>query len=422
MSSRWAWILLAAMAIILLYYFFWRSPGVHWRADFNQSAQQPYDLHFTRALLQQSLPAGSFTEVQGSLDKYLGQDSEQAVYVAMGHGLKWNRENEYALTEFVQKGNTAVISMQFLPTALLQMLTPHTDTLSRNQMVSRLTSTEVTMHYYPVGHNETVELSCFYSNGYQKVMTAWIFFHPTLISDPEIIVHGRIEREANLIEIRHDQGKWLLHTNPMAFTNLHMSAPENFEYLRYVFEAAGQYDRLYWDKGNILDMESAMLQDFGMEGTVPPERVRRPGHGPLAVLLSERSFRYAWYLLLTGVFLFMALAAKRRQRPVPVLQKRENTGLDYIQTIGELYFRHGDPREMADLLYRSFSRDFYALYHRVWDPADPEQIEMISKKTLRVPETIQKATEFIQQYSNHGLTEATRLPELRKHIQTILNQ
>jgi hypothetical protein len=69
--------------------------------------------------------------------------------------------------------------------------------------------------------------------------------------------------------------------------------------------------------------------------------------GPLMFILSKRSLKWAWYLSLLLLIIYMIFIGKRRQRVIPVVESVKNTSLEYIKTVGKLYFMENDHRSIA---------------------------------------------------------------------------
>ncbi len=63
-----------------------------------------------------------------------------------------------------------------------------------------------------------------------------------------------------------------------------------------------------------------------------------------------------WILIATGV-VYLVMAGRRRQRPIPVLSPVRNTSLDFVSTVGRLYYGRHDNLNLANKLTRLF-RDY----------------------------------------------------------------
>ncbi|HJY13991.1 MAG TPA: hypothetical protein VJ304_14455, partial [Flavobacterium sp.] len=63
-------------------------------------------------------------------------------------------------------------------------------------------------------------------------------------------------------------------------------------------------------------------------------------------ILGNPALKYAWWLLLGGLILFIFFNAKRKQRIVPVIEPLKNTSVDFVKSIGNLYLQEGDFHDM----------------------------------------------------------------------------
>jgi len=59
---------------------------------------------------------------------------------------------------------------------------------------------------------------------------------------------------------------------------------------------------------------------------------------PLSFVLSQESLRWAWYMLLCLGILYILFYTKRRQRVMPVVNPIKNTSIDFVKTIGAIYY------------------------------------------------------------------------------------
>jgi len=68
--------------------------------------------------------------------------------------------------------------------------------------------------------------------------------------------------------------------------------------------------------------------------------------------------------------LYLIFRAKRRQRVIPVNEPVTNTSLEFIDTIGRLYFQKGNPRQLIlqKMKYlQNFIKNRYGLNVQEWD-------------------------------------------------------
>ncbi len=111
---------------------------------------------------------------------------------------------------------------------------------------------------------------------------------------------------------------------------------------------------------------------------------------PLNFILSEPALKWAWYILLSIALLFMLFRAKRQQQIIPVLPANENTSLDFVNTIGRLYFLQKNNKQLAERQsehWFSFIRKKYGI---ATTKLDKEFIKKLSVKSELPSQLIQK--------------------------------
>ena len=75
---------------------------------------------------------------------------------------------------------------------------------------------------------------------------------------------------------------------------------------------------------------------------------------PLRYILREPPLKWALRLMLLGVLLFIVFRGRRWQRAVPVVAAPVNATLDFVRTVGRLYFQHADHSALVDRKLRYF--------------------------------------------------------------------
>ena len=129
---------------------------------------------------------------------------------------------------------------------------------------------------------------------------------------------------ANFVEVKHGKGKFYFHTEPMVLTNFYLLKNDDYQYVENIFSY-------------LPDRRTVWFQDS-------QEYVNT---SPLRFILSQPALRYAWYLFLLSLPLFVFFHAKRRQRVVPVIEPLKNSSAEFVKTIGNLYLQEGNSKDMA---------------------------------------------------------------------------
>jgi ribosomal protein L20A (L18A) len=135
------------------------------------------------------------------------------------------------------------------------------------------------------------------------------------------------KNEPNFIRTRFGKGSFYICTVPHAFTNYYlvsnMAADYAFKALSYLPKQDTYWDEYYKTGKEIID-------------------------SPLRYVLSQSPLQWAYYLVIAGLFLFVISFARRRQRIIPVILPLANTTLEFIETVGRLYFQTGAHKALAE--------------------------------------------------------------------------
>lgn len=169
-------------------------------------------------------------------------------------------------------------------------------------------------------------------------------------------------KEVNFIKIRFGGGAFYIHAAPLCFSNYFMLHQNNAEYtakaLSYIDPAV---THIYWD-------------EYYKTGTATSDT-------PLRFLLNNEFLSWAYYITLFTMILFVLFEMKRRQRPIPVVEPLKNTSLEFVQTVGNVYFNKKDNLNIAHkkISYlKEFIRTRFYLSSAQWND---EFAELLTKKT-----------------------------------------
>lgn len=129
--------------------------------------------------------------------------------------------------------------------------------------------------------------------------------------------------QANFIKAKLGKGNIYVHCEPLFLTNYYLLKSGNTQYTQDVFSYLKDRETLWFVEANT--KESRFFMRF---------------------ILGNPALKYVWWLLLSGLVLFIFFNAKRKQRIVPIIEPLKNTSLDFVKSIGNLYLQEGDFHDM----------------------------------------------------------------------------
>ena len=127
------------------------------------------------------------------------------------------------------------------------------------------------------------------------------------------------------LRVRYGRGSFYLSTVPLAFTNYTIVSQQS----AYAFNAL-----------SYLPVQNTMWDEFYKIG-------RLEAGTPLRYILNRAPLKWAYVFCLITVALVVISGAKRKQRVIPVVPPLANTTLEYAATVGSLYYRTGDHKNLA---------------------------------------------------------------------------
>ncbi len=131
----------------------------------------------------------------------------------------------------------------------------------------------------------------------------------------------------NFVRIRYGEGYFYLSATPLAFTNYNMMLADNAAYISACLSYLPVRDT-YWDEYY--------------------KNYREADSNSLRFIESQPPLYWAYYLALWSAVVYIVFESKRRQRVIPIVEPPKNTTLEFVSTIGRLYFQNGNHKDIAD--------------------------------------------------------------------------
>lgn len=148
-----------------------------------------------------------------------------------------------------------------------------------------------------------------------------------------------IKKVPAAVSVPYGKGEVIFVSSPLLFTNYGMLEGNTsvyiFRLMSYLADLPVYRTEAYVKTDAMLVAEQSPFREF----------IKRP---PL---------RWALYLALLGVVLFMIFTARRRQRVIPIMSKPANRSLEFIQLIGTLYYQRKDHVNLVRKKFKLFAEE-----------------------------------------------------------------
>jgi len=103
---------------------------------------------------------------------------------------------------------------------------------------------------------------------------------------------------------------------------------------------------------------------------------------PMDYVLAQPSLMWAYYLVVLSLLFYALLRGRRRQKVIPLIPRYDNTSLDHVQMLADLYESQGQHNKlighMRQLFYHKMEQRYFL------KPSHPDYVEKLSQKS-KVP-------------------------------------
>jgi hypothetical protein len=198
------------------------------------------------------------------------------------------------------------------------------------------------------------------------------------------------------VRIQKGRGAFILNCTPIIFTNIYLLANENHDFVSASLSYLPEKDTYRTEFYHLGRMETAT---------------------PLRFILTNESLSWAYYIAIITLLLFMIFEAKRKQRIIPVIKPLTNTTLEFISTIGNLYYQRGDHKNIADKKIQFFFDYVHAHYFVSTTHRDEGFVSMVARKSGAGEQTVRSLIETINKIHSKEKIEKDELMVLNSLLE-----
>ncbi len=401
--------ILLVLALLTIAFLSQPRTRFNWDPTYEAQSKEPFGTYIMAELLQNDFPGKGFEILRDSVKSMLPAKNEAANYVFIGEALYMDSLDIDALLKFVEYGNTAFIASRTIPQELMDFMYYDECDYSEWTDYSSLRDTAVTINLLDPALRAKRDFR--YEFVYRNKVRAynWSYIDHFYLCEGEFGMEKLGVLNDSLIhfaKIQYGEGIFYLHTVPLAFTNYHMLEKSSLDYANRVFSylPAG---KIYWDEYSKTLESIGRARNGGGNRAISQE-------SPVQYLLSQPPLAWAWYLLLAMGLLFLLFRTKRRQRIIPVLEPNTNTSLEFVATIGRLYFLQNSHKKLALQKMKLFQNFVRERYHLRGHEPDAEFIEKLVAKSEVSPALIDKILLMYRNINNSNIITENTLIEFHQ--------
>jgi len=354
----------ALIAIIIIE--FVKPKPLNWKENYTVESKIPFGCYLIseeiEGLFNNEVPTKIIDE-----DPFLFlRDSsyqQNSMYLFVNSSIGFDKRQYEKLTSFVEQGNTVFISSRSFGTVFNDSL--GIDTYTYNYIFEEESNPTFFSKTFEKDSTQFSYKKGFYQSTFTEIdtlkTTALGYFH---------VEGGNDLEELNFVKISFGKGSFYLHSMPEAFSNY------------YLMEGSQQY------VANVLSYvnpSKIYIDNYLKVG-------RKVVSSPMRFVLNEASLKWAYYLLMVGLLLFVIFRGKRVQRIIKVIEPLENSSIEFTKTIGDLHFQHKDFGNIIQKKITYFLEKIRSQYYLDTNSLNEEFCKKLAQKSNS---NVEEATQLV---------------------------
>lgn len=384
-------ILLTVLAIVALEMN--KPKKINWYPSYATHHKIPFGSYVFNEQLQRI--ASKVTLVDRPPYEYLKANDIKGTYVFYNGGINFGKQELNALLDWVDQGNKLIVSSVDFEPKLLDTL--NLETKSANTVANFNNEFQVQLV------NKRLDNTVSY-----KFDRPTTFYHFHEIDTLQTSIVGFIDKYrgenitvedslVNIIKQPFGDGEIILNTFPQAFTNYFILNSPNQNYtaglMSYIDTNQTIYVDTYYKSG------------------------KKFYTSPMYLFLNNASLKWAYYIILFAVVIYIIFEGKRKQRAIPIVEPLKNQTVDFTRTIANMYYENGKHKDIANHKVQHFLEFIRNTMYLSTSEINDSFITNLAARSNNSIEDTQKLFEFIKSLNNKGQINNIELERLNTLIE-----
>ncbi len=374
---------------------------VNWFPSYSKTDKIPLGTYIAYQTLEEAIDV-PIEDISIPPYQFLTDSSEvsQGSYVFINSSINFDDVEADLLLDWVAKGNTLFVAGSGIGSRILDTL--HLETTYYYDLDNFYTNPIVSLS------NPNLQKSKSY---YLDIETNASYFSE--IDTLNTVVLGQFDLskkdtvtmedpKIHFIQQGFGQGDIVIHLMPELFSNYNLLRNNNIEYLTAAFSYLDTKKTVYWDR-HYINAKSIQTS-------------------PLYVFLKNRYMKWAYYMLILGLLLYVIFEGKRKQRAIPIVTPLPNKTLEFTETIAGMYLERRDHHSIAMYQINYFFEYLRTDLLIATGQRDATFLERVHLKSGKSREETKRLFEFIEMILGAKTVTQEQLIRLNKLIEAFKNQ
>lgn len=359
---KWSLLIVIACFVILLLGVLFQKKQILWNDFFLTESKQPYGLYVLFEQLNQKLTKN--VEInKTNISEWKKNDTIiKKNFVFIESDLNIDTISIKKLKILVQKGNNVFLASETFDIKWLEMIgakctyfySDWNSTMDKNKIKAWINGKENNLYDFDKGTIRNV-----FHKSDDTLILQNIEKQKTnqYIDTLGYVATGKV----NFLRLKYGNGYFYFHSNPHCFTNYFLTDTASY---KYAFEALALMPK----------NENWVFDEYY-------KKHRAIYTSPLRYVLQQTALKWAYYLTLIFLFLYAFISAKRLQREIPVIELPKNASMQFVKTIGDVYYEKGNNKDIVEKRIRYF-QEFIRQNLQIHETDFEKQKSILLKKTI----------------------------------------
>ena len=362
----------------------------------------PYGTYVAFRNLPYLFPAASIYTSRaepGYWDSLSFNDPGQA-YIAVTGTFNADEYEMKKLLEFVENGNDVFVSAAAISYDVKEMILSKGNPVVTTDFDGDVSGNEMEDSLHIILNSPPFDKKNFYTYPGKKFST---FFNELDTTTAGILGEDK-QGKPSFIRLRAGKGNFYLHLAPLAFSNYFLLHKKNMEYYEKALSVINpDVTKIVWD-------EYYLNKRRGNEN-------KEGKKGWLNVLFSYPAMRAALLTAILSLLLYVLLEMRRKQRYIPVVGKPKNDSLNFVKTIGRLYYDKSDHKNLSRKMGAYFLEHVRSRYKLLTGNLDDEFVKTLQYKSGAEESTIRGIVSFIKYADDAPVITGNELNDFHKQLE-----
>lgn len=371
-----------------------REKPTNWTPTYKLDFKNPFDLYIFNREIKQIIPEKRLTRVLVTPYEYINSHPEKANYLLIKQHM-YNSGDSILLDE-VYKGSNLFVSAENFVRIFTDSLGLNYTEADSEISLEKLNQIKLTLSNKAWNNDKLV---------IKPVINTFAFVDAdadrTTILGTQQFPSGKVY--PNFLRIKHGKGFIFIHNQPQVFSNEALLNQGSSAYVARILSYLPSTLPVVW-----------FVQGQTYDKKAPTDEAKNA----LTVVFRYPALRAAWLILVYGLLMYILFHSKRKQRIVPVIKPLQNTTVEFVQTIANLYFQQKNYSNIFEKKIIYFLEQVRTNYLLDTSKLDQRFVERLTKKSGKDLVLINKLIDFINQFKKNKTASKSDLILFNKQLET----